>query len=217
VDTAPINRTFVTVAGVADVDTYDSGVFPSRGVGLRVVSEWSGAFSHQLGDARGYLPLGRRVSLWAGATVGASGGTPPPHYLFYLGGANSYDLFPDRTISFAGLYVQERRGRHVQKAELGAQWQVSVAPALFARVRWNTGTGLGERRRRRAGRQDGGRPRQPEPVGHRPLDADRRARSRLSLLSYPCSIRSRAGSTWVSPSTRTWMLPFTEMCALTRS
>jgi NTE family protein len=142
VDTAPINRTFVTVAGVADVDTYDSGVFPSRGVGLRAVSEWSGAFSHQLGDARGYLPLGRRVSLWAGATVGASGGTPPPHYLFYLGGANSYDLFPDRTISFAGLYVQERRGRHVQKAELGAQWQLAVAPALFARVRWNAGTVL---------------------------------------------------------------------------
>src|SRR5205814_1727218 len=76
VDSAPINRTFVTVAGVGDVDTYDSGVFPSRGIGLRAVSEWSGSFSHHVGDVRGYLPLGRRVSLWAGATLGASGGRP---------------------------------------------------------------------------------------------------------------------------------------------
>src|SRR5207249_2656068 len=55
VDSAPINRTFVSVAGVGDVDTYDSGVFPSRGVGLRAVSEWSGSFSHHVGDVRGYL------------------------------------------------------------------------------------------------------------------------------------------------------------------
>jgi len=142
VDSPPITRTFATAAGVVELDTYDSGVFPSRGVGLRAVSEWSTAFSHHSGDVRGYLPLGRRVSLWAGATLGASGGTPPPHYLFFLGGANGYYLFPDRMIAFAGLHVQERGGRHVQKAELGAQWQVSVAPDLFARVRWNAGTVL---------------------------------------------------------------------------
>ncbi len=142
VDSPPINRTFATAAGVVELDTYDSGVFPSRGVGLRAVSEWSTAFSHHSGDVRGYLPLGRRVSLWAGATLGASGGTPPPHYLFFLGGANGYYLFPDRMIAFAGLHVQGRGGRHVQKAELGAQWQVSVAPDLFARVRWNAGTVL---------------------------------------------------------------------------
>ena len=141
-DTAPTNRTFATAAGVVELDTYDTGVFPSRGVGLRAVSEWSGAFSHHVGDVRGFLPLGRRVSLWAGATLGASGGTPPPHYLFFLGGANGYYLFPDRMIEFAGLHVQERGGRHVQKAELGAQWQVAVAPDLFARVRWNAGTVL---------------------------------------------------------------------------
>ena len=142
VDSPAINRTFATAAGVVELDTYDSGVFPSRGVGLWAVSEWSGSFSHHVGDVRGYLPLGRRVSLWAGATLGASGGTPPPHYLFFLGGANGYYLFPDRTIAFAGLHVQEQSGRHVQKAELGAQWQVSVAPDLFARVRWNAGTVL---------------------------------------------------------------------------
>ena len=142
VDSPAINRTFATAAGVVELDTYDSGVFPSSGVGLRAVSEWSGSFSHHVGDVRGYLPLGRRVSLWAGATLGASGGTPPPHYLFFLGGANGYYLFPDRTIAFAGLHVQEQSGRHVQKAELGAQWQVAVAPDLFARARWNAGAVL---------------------------------------------------------------------------
>src|SRR5690348_14570801 len=149
IDSAPINRTFSTVAGVARLDTYDAGLFPSRGIAADALSEWGdrlagegAAFSHHLVRARGYLPLARRVSLWAGATIGASGGTPPPHYLFTLGGANSYYLFDDRAIPFAGLHVQERRGRHVQTVELGAQWQVWAAPDVFARVRWNAGTVL---------------------------------------------------------------------------
>ncbi len=142
VDSAPINRTFATVAGAARLDTYDYGLFPTRGVALEAVSEWGEDFSHHLVRGRGYLPLAWRVSLWAGATVGASGGLPPPHYLFTLGGANTYYIFDDRAIPFAGLHVQERRGRHVQTVELGAQWQVSAAPDLFARVRWNAGTVL---------------------------------------------------------------------------
>jgi NTE family protein len=145
----PIHRTFYSAAGVVQFDTYDRGLFPRRGVGLRVVSEWANrlaataggaAFSHHVADVRGYLPLGRRVSLWMGATVGASGGAPPPHYQFFLGGANASYIFPDRDIAFVGLRTQERRGRHVQKAELGAQWE--LAPDVFARVRWNAGTVL---------------------------------------------------------------------------
>jgi len=145
----PINRTFYTVAGVLQVDTYDRGLFPHSGIGFRAVTEWGnrvaaaaggGAFSHHFADLRGYLPLMRRVSLWAGATVGASGGEPPPHYQFFLGGANSYYIYPDRDIAFVGLHAQQRRGRHVQKAELGAQWE--LWPDVFARVRWNAGTVL---------------------------------------------------------------------------
>src|SRR5881296_776008 len=145
----PINRTFYTVAGVIQIDTYDRGLFPHSGIGFRAVSEWGNrmavaaggaAFSHHVADLRGYLPLVRRVSLWAGATVGALGGEPPPYYQFFLGGANTYYIFPDRDISFAGLHAQERRGRHVQKAELGAQWE--LWPDVFARVRWNAGTVL---------------------------------------------------------------------------
>jgi NTE family protein len=145
----PIHRTFYSVAGVLHVDTYDRGVFPRSGLSFRAVAEWSNrvaaaaggaAFSHHVADLRGYLPVFRRMSLWAGATVGASGGEPPPHYQFFLGGANAYYIFPDRDIAFAGLRTQERRGRHVQKAELGVQWE--LAPDVFARVRWNAGTVL---------------------------------------------------------------------------
>jgi NTE family protein len=147
--TTPLYRAFYTVAGVLQLDTYDRGLFPHSGVGFRAVSEWGnrlgaaaagGPFSHHVADLRGYLPLGRRMSVWAGATIGASGGEPPPHYQFFLGGANTYYIFPDRDIAFVGLRTEQWRGRHVQKAELGAQWELT--PDVFARVRWNAGTVL---------------------------------------------------------------------------
>ena len=147
VDSGAIVRTFYSVAGLVALDTYDRGVFPSRGVAFRALSEWGtrligtgGPFSHHLADIRAYLPLHSTVSLWGGATVGASGGTLPPHYEFFVGGANTYYLFPDREISFVGLHTQERRGRHVQELELGAQWE--FVPDAFGRIRWNAGTVL---------------------------------------------------------------------------
>ena len=136
-DSAPIARTAYTAAGALEIDTYDQGILPSRGVGVQAASEWGRTFSHQFADLRAYVPLARTVSLWAGATVGASGGDIPRHYEFFMGGANSYYLFPDRDVPFVGLRTQERRGRHVQKAELGAQWQ--FVPNVFGRVRWNAG------------------------------------------------------------------------------
>jgi NTE family protein len=147
IDSAPINRTFYTVAGVLEADTYDHGLYPRRGFGFRGVSEWGNrlvgdgtAFSHQLADLHLYVPVLPTVSVWAGATLGATGGTPPPHYLFSLGGARPYYLFPDRDIPFYGLNTQELRGRHLQKAELGVQWE--FLPDWFGRVGWNAGTVL---------------------------------------------------------------------------
>jgi NTE family protein len=147
VDSPAVDRTFASVAGEVDLDTYDHGVFPSRGVGFRGVSEWATglsvatpAFSHQFAELAAYLPVRPTVSLWLGASVGASGGEPPPHYLFFLGGANRYYLFPDRDLAFVGLERHERHGRYVQKAELGAQWE--FVPEWFARLRWNAGTVL---------------------------------------------------------------------------
>lgn len=147
VDSAAIHRTFYTVAGVLEADTYDRGLYPRSGVGFRAVSEWGnrllgqgGVFSHQLADLHAHLPLLRTVSLWAGATLGASSGDPPPHYLFSLGGASTYYLFPDRDVAFFGLNTQQLRGRHLQKAELGAQWE--FMPDWFGRVAWNGGAVL---------------------------------------------------------------------------
>lgn len=147
IDSAPINRTFYTAAAVLEADTYDRGLYPRRGIGFRAVSEWGNrllgqgaAFSHQLADLHLYVPLLPTVSLWAGGTLGATGGSPPPHYLFSLGGARPYYLFPDRDIPFFGLNTQELRGRHLQKAELGVQWE--FLPDWFGRVGWNAGTVL---------------------------------------------------------------------------
>lgn len=144
VNQSAIRRTILGAAGELEVDTYDRGVFPTRGFRLQALSEWGerlvgagGAFSHQFGDLHVYIPVLPRVSLWSGATVGVSGGDPPPHYLFYLGGANAYYVFPDRDISFVGLQTQQRRGRHLQKVELGAQWE--FLPSVFGLVRWNAG------------------------------------------------------------------------------
>jgi outer membrane protein assembly factor BamA len=147
IDSAAINRTVYTLAAVLEADTYDRGLYPRRGFGFRGVSEWGNrlvgdgtAFSHQLADLHLYVPLLPTVSVWAGATLGATGGTPPPYYLFSLGGARPYYLFPDRDIPFSGLNTQELRGRHLQKAELGVQWE--FLPDWFGRVGWNAGTVL---------------------------------------------------------------------------
>lgn len=147
IDSAAINRTVYTLAAVLEADTYDRGLYPRRGFGFRGVSEWGNrlvgdgtAFSHQLADLHLYVPLLPTVSVWAGATLGATGGTPPPYYLFSLGGARPYYLFPDRDIPFSGLNTQELRGRNLQKAELGVQWE--FLPDWFGRVGWNAGTVL---------------------------------------------------------------------------
>ena len=144
VDSGPIERSFYSATGLVEVDTYDRGLFPSSGVAFKAQSEWGnrfagrgGSFSHHFADGRAYLPVYRTVSLWGGMTVGASGGDPPPHYQFFLGGANAYHVFPDRDIPFVGLNTQELHGRHVQKVELGAQWQ--FLRDVFARLRWNAG------------------------------------------------------------------------------
>jgi outer membrane protein assembly factor BamA len=147
IDSPAVDRTFASVAGQLDLDTYNHGVFPSQGVAFRAVSEWATglsvatpAFSHQFAELTAYVPVQPTLSFWLGASVGASGGEPPPHYLFFLGGANRYYLFPDRDLAFVGLERQERHGRYVQKAELGAQWE--FLPDVFARLRWNAGTVL---------------------------------------------------------------------------
>jgi len=144
---SPIDRTFYTVAGVIQVDTYDRGLFPRSGVGFRPCPNGATGWrsppavrrSRTRGDLRAYLPVFRRMSLWAGATV--------VHRAARRRRTISSSWWSQRLLPLSrprhrvrGLRTQQRRGRHVQMAELGAQWE--VASDVFARVRWNAGTVL---------------------------------------------------------------------------
>ncbi len=90
---------------------------------------------------RGALPLIGGLSLLGRITLGTSSGTDlPDHYLFFLGGTNSYYLFPTRHFPFAGLHTMERHGRHVQALRLGLGY--AIGDHLVGRFRWNAGATL---------------------------------------------------------------------------
>lgn len=141
--------TFYTLAAVLRADTHDRDVFPTRGLGLLLKTEWADrsigsgrSFSHNVLDADVYIPVHRYVSLIARATLGNSSGGDdlPTHYLFFLGGSSPYFAFPDRQFPFFGLETQESRGRHVQSFQLGLQLQ--FAGPFFAILRLNAGDTL---------------------------------------------------------------------------
>ncbi len=148
-DTFDEKDTFYTLAALVRADTYDRDVFPSRGFGLLLKSEWADrsigsgrTFSHNLFDADVYVPVHRHASLIVRATIGSSSGGDdlPTHYLFFLGGSSPYFIFPDRQFPFFGLETQERRGRHVQSFQLGLQIQISER--FFAVLSLNAGDTL---------------------------------------------------------------------------
>ena len=139
------DRTYFTLSGVLKLDTWDRLVFPHSGVRVAARTEWgdgalaegSGGFSQHVADVDAAIPLARKVALRARATLGTSDGDDlPSQYLFFVGGANRFYLYPDRQFSFAGQRVLERRGRHLQMLSVGLQWEVK--PNFFALARWNT-------------------------------------------------------------------------------
>lgn len=138
-------RTYFTLSGVVKVDTWDRLAFPRSGVQILGKTEWGdgaladegGGFSHHVLDVDAAVPLARSVSLRGRVVAGTSDGADlPSQYLFFVGGANTFYLYPDRQFSFAGQRVMESRGRHLQMLDVGLQWE--VAPNLFALARWNT-------------------------------------------------------------------------------
>jgi NTE family protein len=136
------SESFWTAAGVVRVDRWDRARFPRGGWGLRGEALWSagisgdGDFSQQVIDAQGVLPISRRIGLLARLTAGATqGDTIPLNYLFFVGGAQQYDLYREHQFPFYGLRVNERRGRFVRAATLGIQWE--FIPDLFVQARGN--------------------------------------------------------------------------------
>jgi NTE family protein len=139
------DRTYFTLSGVVKVDTRDRLAFPRSGVRVLGKTEWGdgalaedgGGFSHHVLDVDASVPVSRAVSLRGRVTLGTSDGADlPSQYLFFVGGVNSFYLYPDRQFSFAGQRVMESRGRHLQMLDVGLQWE--VVPNLFALGRWNT-------------------------------------------------------------------------------
>ena len=133
------DRTYFTFSGVVKVDTRDRLVFPRSGVQILGKTEWgdAGDFSHHVLDVDAAVPLSSTVSLRGRAVAGTSDGADlPSQYLFFIGGANPFYLYPDRHFSFVGQRVMESRGRHLQMLDVGLQWE--VVPNLFALGRWNT-------------------------------------------------------------------------------
>lgn len=144
------NQTFYTVGPVFALDTYDRAAFPRRGASVAARAEWAdptssggATFAHYSLDMGGAVPFGfESLSLLGRLTVGASDGDIPDHYFFFLGGTNSYYLYPDRHIPFAGLRTMERFGRYVQSLQVGAQYEFHRF--VLGRFRWNAGTTLDE-------------------------------------------------------------------------
>jgi len=142
------SHTHYTVGGTLLVDTRDDPALPHGGILVRATSEWadralgSGAsFQQHVLRASAAIPLGPFASLLLRGDVGTSSGDElPAHYRFFVGGAVPYFLLPDRHLTFLGLRVQERSGRHVQVA--GAGFQVRLPADLFVQVLWNAGAVL---------------------------------------------------------------------------
>ena len=139
------DRTYFTMSGVVKVDTWDRLAFPRSGIQVLGKTEWGdgalasdgGGFSQHMLDVDAAVPLSSAISLRGRAVVGTSDGADlPSQYLFFIGGANPFYLYPDRQFSFVGQRVMESRGRHLQMLNVGLQWEVTHN--LFALARWNT-------------------------------------------------------------------------------
>ncbi|HSG82643.1 MAG TPA: patatin-like phospholipase family protein [Gemmatimonadota bacterium] len=131
------NETIYTAGVFLELDTYDRSVFPRGGAGGRAKAEWAEDFSHHVIDLHGAAPVYAGLSLLGRLTMGTSSGAPPDHYRFFLGGTNSYFIFPDRQFPLTGLKTMEQNGRHTQSLMLGLQYQ--FRPYLVGRARWNGG------------------------------------------------------------------------------
>ncbi len=143
------DQTYYTLAGLFILDTYDRAVFPRSGAGGLVKAEWAdvfssggSTFSHFVLDLHAAARVYEGLSLLGRVIAGSSTGTLPDNYYFFLGGTNSYFIFPDRHFPFAGLKTMQLFGQHVQALQLGMQYEFSRY--LIGRLRWNGGATMAE-------------------------------------------------------------------------
>ncbi|MEJ2722203.1 MAG: patatin-like phospholipase family protein, partial [bacterium] len=146
---ADTTNVLVPFFGEIVVDTYNRTVFPTRGLFVRLSAEVAdrgigsdASFTRFYADERLVLALHPRLSLLQNVFVGASNGSVPPSYLFYLGGVEDPIALQAGNSTFFGLDYQERAGPTVQMILLGLQFE--VARRLFLQAGWTMGNTFAE-------------------------------------------------------------------------
>ncbi|UCH83497.1 MAG: patatin-like phospholipase family protein [Candidatus Latescibacterota bacterium] len=130
--------------GEISLDTIDRTVFPTHGLYVRLIGEVADrgvgsdlSFTRAYLDQRAALALHPNVSLFQSLFLGASNGSVPSSYLFFLGHVNEPIALQSVNSTFYGLEFQERAGPYVQMLLLGVQWQ--FVPTFFLQAGWNIG------------------------------------------------------------------------------
>lgn len=148
------DHSVLTVSFAMDRDTFDNRSFPkvgmklslSGGVGLSssepsITSvEPSGGqrFQYFRLDAQGYVPLNRKISLFARTALGYGAGEALPlSYHTFLGGTRPTSVLPGVFLPLYGLDAQARFGRKAYLGAVGIQWE--IRQDFFGRLIANSG------------------------------------------------------------------------------
>jgi NTE family protein len=136
--------------GLITIDTLDRKVYARRGVFIQASAETAdekigsdATFSRFYFDGRAIVPVGRKMSILGSVYVGSSTGDDlPPAYYYFLGGVDEKVTLLGKPASFYGLDHQDRSGRHIQTAQLGAQWE--AGKEIYVVLVWNGGNTFDE-------------------------------------------------------------------------
>lgn len=126
-------------------DGYDRVPFPTSGAQLGAIVDRSLATNEEISSitrwfvsASGILPIAHRVGLQGAAAFGLlTGATPPPDYLFTLGGVRTPFAFPYSRISrttVVGLRAFELSGRQIQMLQGGVHWWLGETVVMGAQA-----------------------------------------------------------------------------------
>jgi NTE family protein len=144
IDTAG-GETFYSVAALLWRDSFDHTSFPDDGSALQVRVELAdraigggATFRRYIGEFRRARMLGAKLNVSARLTTGLlAGDDVPAYYLFTLGGAYPYSVFPENQLPFLGLRPQQRAGTAVQLGYVALRYE--VRDGLYATAAVNAG------------------------------------------------------------------------------
>jgi NTE family protein len=139
------NVPFQSLRGIFYRNTLDRRIYPTRGMEMRIHSEWAtdwfkdgSGFQLNLVKIDGNIPLPSKTVLELGGVVGAASGPGlPVHRFFFAGGAYPSAVFGETQPAFWGLTLQQRWGKAVQVFRLSLRKEFSGG--IHARAGINAG------------------------------------------------------------------------------